>query len=257
MNPDRTVPDELLGCWVRSWIRWADGRFDDRSIVVWLQTPSAMADLRLDHDRLDLSARSSLAGCTVDELADLARSQSSSGVTHCQPLVLAPGERRATVSWHTGTDGVDFQPESAFPEPGLMEWSEDGTVMIERAPSGAYEEEWRLLAGSRTSFMYRVLDQPDGRRSALYVAGDRAILVRDRDPGCSLGASRSLVELVRASHDDRRRAEQLVDCEFSFARRSGDHFVIESSTLPWRRGTEIRCAEPIVSSPSSWMGTPE
>ena len=137
-----------------------------------------------------------------------------------------------------------------------MEWSEDGTVMIERAPSGAYEEEWRLLAGSRTSFMHRVQDEADGRRSALYVAGDRAILVRDRNPGCLLGSSGSLVELVQASRDDRDRAEQLVDCEFSFARRRGDHFVIELSTLPWRQGAEIRFAEAAGSSPARPAGVP-
>ena len=38
---------------------------------------------------------------------------------------------------------------SAFPEPGLMTWNDDATVMHERAPSGAYLEEWRLVPGSR------------------------------------------------------------------------------------------------------------
>ncbi len=34
------------------------------------------------------------------------------------------------------------------PGPGLLEWNEDGSVMIERAPSGAYVEEWHRVPGS-------------------------------------------------------------------------------------------------------------
>jgi phenylpropionate dioxygenase-like ring-hydroxylating dioxygenase large terminal subunit len=182
MSLQRTVPDELLGCWVRTWIRWADGRFDDRSDVLWVQTASVMADLRLAHDRRDLTARRSLADCSFEDLLDLARSESSSGTTRCDPLALDPRDRRATVSWHTGTDGVDFQTTSAYPEPGLIEWNDDGTVMIERAPSGAYEEEWRLLPESRTSSIHVVLDDPDGRaaRSALPTrTSGRAEIVSD------------------------------------------------------------------------------
>ena len=41
--------------------------------------------------------------------------------------------RRATAEWHTRGHGTAFQPVSAFPEPGLLEWNDDGTVMIERA----------------------------------------------------------------------------------------------------------------------------
>ena len=42
-----TVPDELVGCWQRAWIEHADGTRDDTSLVIWLQLPSDMADVRL------------------------------------------------------------------------------------------------------------------------------------------------------------------------------------------------------------------
>ena len=143
----QTVPDVLFGCWKRAWIEFADGTLDDTSIVVWLQTESSMVDVRVAHDRPYLADRAGLHECTIDELRAIAASDASSGFTKCDPVVIGPdGLRSATATWHTRGHGVNFQPVSAFPEPGLMSWNDDGTVMIERAPSGAYVEEWRLVA---------------------------------------------------------------------------------------------------------------
>ena len=135
--PVQTVPDALLGCWQREWIEFADGTRDDTTFVVWLQLPSLMADVRLSAAALALAGRSSFS---MDELLVLAESDSSSGATVCTAIV----DGTATAEW---SSAVGFQPVSAFPEPGLLEWSADGTVMIERAPSGAYVEEWHLLPG--------------------------------------------------------------------------------------------------------------
>jgi hypothetical protein len=133
---------------------------------------------------------------------------------------------------------------SAFTEPGLLEWNDDGTVMMERAPSGAYVEEWRLVPGSRADQAHRRLDA----RTEVYVAGPVAVLVRDR--AVPVGGTARLPELIDATladpalapDDARRRIEQLVDCEFSFARRTASdsgQYVIEASTLPWRLGEVI------------------
>jgi predicted amidohydrolase len=46
-----TVPDLMLGCWKRAWIEFADGTRDDTTTVVWLQTESLMADVRIATDR--------------------------------------------------------------------------------------------------------------------------------------------------------------------------------------------------------------
>ena len=48
-----TVPDLMLGCWKRAWIEFADGTRDDTTTVVWLQTESLMADVRIAADRPD------------------------------------------------------------------------------------------------------------------------------------------------------------------------------------------------------------
>ena len=46
-----TVPELMFGCWRRAWIEFADGSRDDTTNVVWLQTESSMADVRIAADR--------------------------------------------------------------------------------------------------------------------------------------------------------------------------------------------------------------
>lgn len=216
--PAQTVPDELLGCWQRQWIEFADGARDDTSFVVWLQLPSLMADVRLSAAALALAGRSEFS---LNELLVLAESDSSSGTTVCTPVV----NGTATAEW---SSEVGFQPVSAFPEPGLLEWSADGTVMIERAPSGAYIEEWHLLPESRGPLTHSVLD--DG--SGLYRSGSVGVLVRNR-PG-PVPPAWGLAELA-----DRGQLEAAIDCEFSFCRLTDGVWTISQSTLPGRVGCEI------------------
>ena len=223
---DQTVPDELLGCWQRRWIEFADGNRDDTSFVVWLQLPSLMADVRLSGPALGLAGRRSIAELSNDELLPLADSDSSSGATTCTPVVVgANGVSHATAEW---AGIVSFQPISAYPEPGLLEWIGDGTVLVERAPSGAYVEEWHLLPGSRGPLVHTVL--ADG--SEWYRAGDVGVLVRDRRS--------ALPDVARlADIDDRATLETAVDCEFSFAHRIDGSWMIAASTLPWRVGAVV------------------
>ena len=207
-----TVPEELWGCWQRQWIEFADGTYDDTSLVVWLQLPSLMADVRLSAAAMALAGagRRSFADCSLDELHTLASSESSAGATTCSPFVRGvDGVRRATAEW---SSTIGFQVVSAFPEPGLLELDGDGTAMRERAPSGAYVEEWHLLSDTRDHLECTAL--PDG--STWYRAGAVGVLVHDR-----------------------RHAGAPLDCEFSFARLVGDKFTIEASTLPWRVGARI------------------
>jgi hypothetical protein len=229
----QTVPTELFGCWQRAWIEFADGTRDDTSTVIWLQLQSKMADTRVSADQPGHD-RASLSKCSLDELRALAASESSSGYTTCTPIVIGDdGVRRATAEWFTRGHGVAFQPVSAFPEPGLLEWNDDGTVLYERAPSGAYVEEWRLISGPSSGLQHR--QRADG--SELYVAGSVAVVVRDRPHPIPRAAR--LQELVAECGDDRAAVERLIDCEFSFARQHGTQYVVEASTLPWNIGKVI------------------
>lgn len=211
-SPAATVPAELFGCWRREWIEFSDGTRDDTSFVVWLQLPSLMADVRLSAASLALAGAGAagFADYSLDALRELAGSDSSTGATTCTPFVIdADGVRRATAEW---SSRVGFQAVSAFPEPGLLELHDGGHVMIERAPSGAYVEEWRLLPGTRAPLEC----VPLAAGATWYRAGTVGVLVHDR-----------------------RRGGEALDCEFSFARQGISGWVIEHSTLPWRVGAAI------------------
>jgi hypothetical protein len=226
-----SVPELLRGAWRRDWIRFADGTVDDSSIVVWVQLEHRMADIRVPAGFGELAGRGSLAACTIGELRRLAAGDSSTGSTSCSAIEIdADGVRRATAEWFDSVGDVAFQPVSAFPEPGLLEWSDDGTVMTERAPSGDYVERWERMPGSSKPLTHAELAD----RSEVFMAGDVAILVRDRLRPVPVGAR--LDALVADAGDDRAAVEALVDCEFSLAVRRGDDYVITASTHPWRAG---------------------
>lgn len=226
-----TVPDLLFGCWKRAWIKFADGTIDDTTTVVWLQTESQMVDVRINADPLNISHRSGLHDCTIDELHALALNDASSGFTECGPPVVgADGLRGATASWNTRGHGINFQPVSAFPEPGLMTWSADGTLMMEYAPSGAYVEEWRLVPGSREP-----LSVTQREHGTVYRSGVVAVFVRDR--AIPIPRLARLSELVDEYWEDRTMIEELLDCEFSVAELKEGEWRVTASTLPWKQGT--------------------
>jgi hypothetical protein len=223
----------MLGCWRRAWIEFADGTIDNTTTVIWLQTISSMADVRIPVDHRGLETRTGLEDCSIDDLYALATSDASSGFTECGPLTVDPdGVRSAIASWHTRGHGVNFQPVSAFPEPGLMTWSHDGSVMLESAPSGAYTEEWRLVPGSRDPLTVATLGS-----SIVYRAGDIAVLVRDRVVPVPRQAR--LPDLLDEHVGDRATLEGLLDCEFSVAQRDDSRWTVFASTLPWKQGTVI------------------
>ncbi len=228
-----TVPQVLFGCWRRSWIRYADDTLDDTTAVVWLQTESEMADVRIHPETNKISHRAGLRECTLEELRILAGNDASSGMTLCGAATPgADGVRCATASWHTRDHGVNLQPVSAFPEPGLMTWNDEATVMVERAPSGAYIEEWKLVPGSRD--LLSVTHDEDG---STYRAGPIAVFVRDRTTPIPREAP--LVDLVDENATDRSLIESLLDCEFSVAELGDTGWTIVASTLPWRRGATL------------------
>ena len=107
--------------------------------------------------------------------------------------------------------------------------------MIERAPSGAYEEDWRLQPGSR-SFAAHLTKRDAATTTCLYVAGEHAIYARNR--AVDLPSAKTLLELARDAKYERDRLQELVNCEFSYGRRRqpGGDFKVEVSTLPWREG---------------------
>ncbi len=178
---------------------------------------------------------------SMTQLTLLADSESSTGYTTCTELTVGDdGVRRATAEWLTRGQVTDepcvaFQPVTAFPEPGLLEWSADGATMTERAPSGAYVELWQLVSGSRRLLEHRRIDH----RSEWYRAGDVAVVVRDRPQPIPRPAR--LQELIADCDGDRSTITALLDCEFSVGHRDVPNWdvpnwMVVASTLPWRVG---------------------
>lgn len=232
----RTVAGRLLGCWDRCYIRFPDGTEDFSTRVIWIQTLAGVADIRIPATQPDLRDRTGLADCSTEELLALAEQDCFCGVT----LFDSNSQPFPTASWPPESYLFRFQPVITFPESGWMEWLEGGTCMVERAPSGAYVEDWRLRPGSRSFGAH--LTQPDASlRTCLYVAGDHAIFARDRT--AVLPTNKSLVELAQEATHDHRRLQLLLDCEFSYAHRGqpGRDYEIKLSTFPWRVGQSLGC----------------
>jgi hypothetical protein len=233
-----TVPENMIGCWERLYISFRDGSEDRSTRVVWLQTLFGVGDIRIASSRPNLRGRRGLADCSKDELLKLAEQDCFCGVTLFDP----DAEPFPTASWPKEAYLFRFQPLITFPEPGWIEWQNAATCMIERAPSGAYEEDWRLQPGSR-SFAVHLTERDAPTMTCLFVAGEHAIYARNR-AAADLPSDKTLLELARDAEYDSDRLRQLVDCEFSYARRAqpdGDYH-IELSTLPWREGQPLGCA---------------
>lgn len=152
----QTVPDALIGCWRRNWIRHGDGEPRRDVHVVWLQTASGMGDVRIDPSRPPLLTDSSCGITVVDETT-------------------AP---YPTARWEDGDHGFAQQPEPNFPEDGWLEWRSP-TVMWERAPSGAYVEEWERLPYDHGTVVHLVAPASPGRTN-LYIAGRHVFLAVER-----------------------------------------------------------------------------
>lgn len=230
----RTVPEQLIGCWKRHSISFPDGSVDRETKVIWLQTASGVADIRVPATRPDLRHRGGLANCDKDELLALAEQDCFCATTLFNPM----STPLPLAFWPTSLDLLRFQPVVSFPEPGWLEWKSEGTVMMEYAPSGAYEEDWRLLE-TEPNFAINLVKPGDGGTDCLYVTGKHAVRARSRRG--SIAQKRPLADIARGLGNNLDALREILDCEFSYARREpvSDAFTIELSTFPWLEGQRI------------------
>ena len=230
MMGKQTIPDRMIGCWHRHYIRYRDGAEDTSTRVIWLQTPSGMCDMRISAHRPDFSERRNLSDCSDDELIALAQQDCACAVT----ILDETATPYPTATWESGASGFMCQPVINFPEDGWFKWKEHGTCMLEYAPSGAYEEDWRLQDNSQ-DFAIHLLCRDSKTTTNLYVAGAHAVLAIDRSK--VINQERPLQEIVSENIADRERVYAYLDTEFSYARsEDGDVYDIVLSNLPWREG---------------------
>jgi hypothetical protein len=246
----RTVPERLIGCWRRNSIAFPDGTEDRTTRVIWLQTASGVADMRIAAERPDLRHRDGLASCTKEELLALAEQDCFCAATLFDPTTTP----YPTAIWPLSLDLFRYQPVVSYPEPGWLEWRSNGSVMIEYAPSGAYEEDWRLVE-STPGFAVHLMRSQDTATECLYVVGDHAIRARGRRRPIS--EQRPLVDVVHGMGNNLAQICDLLDCEFSYAQRApGDEqFRIVLSTLPWLEGHALDCEWTFAVAPRQTLAT--
>jgi hypothetical protein len=221
------VPVCYLGVWRRLLLETA-GERDERSRVMWLQTPRWHADLRIPAERPDFSGTDSLADCDEGQLSWLARQQGFCGMTQVE-------EARCT--WHRQ---MDFQPADGSRDIGRMAF--DGERLIETGVESDYLEIWERLPQSRggTAALELVVEHGalPPQPTWLLVAGDCFMFVRGRaHPLPNADDLSSLIDQARPS-----RAQWLdwLNVEISFGHRTGPvPWRIDHSTLPFREGKTV------------------
>ncbi len=232
----RSVPDKMLGCWKRRYIKIKNGEEDTSTRVIWLQTLSEMVDIRIPERVLDFSAATSLQDYSYEHLLELAEQDCSNAITTLNET----SKPYPTASWDSNESDAFMQSIVIYPEDGWFDWLEEGHCMMEWAPSGAYEEDWRLQPDSRTYIAHYKNLNPE-KSEFVYITGDHAVYVRGRAE--VLKEERHLRDIVKDNRENRGYIEALLDIEFSYARRSKDKpFQIELSSLPYREGQNLDLA---------------
>jgi hypothetical protein len=267
---DLTVPEWQVGCWKREIITFSEHMYqgkrfplrDDTTFVVWLQTSSRCADIRipvahLGHPEADREERcpSSLKNATLDELLVLAEADGWTGrcrAAGSQPISMgAPASALTAVNdWYNDDWSAGLPTDQKFPELGEMR--RVGNSCLEFAPSGAYVEDWRLQPGSAGISASLVLLAEDGQTPSGVVqfvcSGNHACFTRGRPEGeIDMDAydgrplPEHLGELLASGR--RAEAERLLNMESSYAVRANGAiatpYVIEASTFPWLVGTPM------------------
>jgi hypothetical protein len=214
------VPIELTGLWRREVIT-APGFRDETTQVLWLQTASWYADIRVPAERPSADGRASLAEFADAELLELARLQGFAG-----ELSVADG----VCFWRRD---LDHQPLSASPDEGRF--TLDGEVMIEDGIHADYQEIWRREPQSRAPLAaFRLEGDPVGREGLLVIGGRHLLEFVARPGPAPQGESlRALVE-AHLSAGRRGEAEALLSTRIRHATADGDGgWTTQLSTLPW------------------------
>lgn len=179
------VPPELTGVWRREVITTPRGLHDATTQVMWVQTRSWYADIRVPATRPSRPGAAGFGDFTPEELVGLASVQSFAGQLTTTPKLCA---------WRRD---LDFQPPDPTPDEGT--WEIDGPVMIERGVHADYEEVWVREPGSQSGLMAFRLDHDTaapGRKGLMVVAGDHFLAILDRPR--PLPAGESLAAIVKA-----------------------------------------------------------
>lgn len=218
MSAGPPVPANCRGLWRRLALERGDGSGDIATTVLWLQTATLYADLRIPPDRPDFAAGASLSALSDAQALWLATQEGFAGRLHLAGED-AHWERR-----------IDYRPLGGPPDEGRL--VRRRRMMVEDGRHDPYVEHWWDDDPPAATDTEVVADEP-GR--ILVRAGRHFILARDGRP--QPPAPGRLAALVAAATPAERAA--LLDCEISYGTIADGRWRIALSTLPWREGALI------------------
>jgi hypothetical protein len=239
-KPPGCVPDWVLGCFRRRSITFFSGETDSSTLVLWLQSRGLTGDLRLAADRPKVGSLDELLTCSPDELRRLAEVEGGVAPTEFTVHDSGAGVALAGVMRWGAWDA--FQLHAKWPEPGDLR--RVGDCLMEFAPSGAYVEDWRLLAGAPGPLVgLSLLEERDRgtgrvlhRGGGLVIAGSHALFVRGR--AAELPPVDRISDMIEQA--DRTLLTSVFSFDASYACLSRDgHWPVAASTLPWREGQPL------------------
>lgn len=212
------VPPELTGVWRREVITTPAGYRDETTTVLWLQTETWYADLRIKADRPVRADATSFADYSDAELLALAASQGFAGELTAKDGVCL---------WRRD---LDYQPPSG--EPDEATFAIDGEVMIEDGIHSAYQEIWRREPGSTG-----VLEAWRCETGLRVRAGSYFMEILDRDLPLPAGASLTAIVQTALDAGDRSTAIDALSMRISFGTIEADGtWRVTLSTWPWTEG---------------------
>lgn len=214
------VPPELTGLWRREVITTPAGDRDETTQVLWLQSRSWYADIRLPADRPSRPDARSFADYADAELIGLAAMQGFAGELTAQDGICL---------WRRD---LDFQPPS--PDPDEAAYVIDGEVMIEDGIHSEYQEIWRREAGSTTPLSaWRLAGD---RAGLLIVGGSHFLEILDRPAPLPAGDSLAAIVTEALTAGDRVAAESALSMRICYGRIEAGAGRILLSTFPWLEG---------------------
>lgn len=222
------VPGELHGLWRREVITTPKGYRDETTRVLWLQTRSWYADIRVKADRPNREGATGFADYTDAELIEMAAVQGFAG------------ELTATGSVCLWRRDLDYQP----PNDSLDEANfavRDG-VMIEDGIHSEYQEIWRRQAPSDTPLVaYRA---SGGTKGLLVIAGDYFLEIRDRATPLARAESLSALVTEALAAGKRDAAIAALSMRICQGKISGSARPVTLSSYPWLEGTDLGPVDP-------------
>ena len=222
------VPPDLTGLWRREVITTPKGYRDETTRVLWLQTRSWYADIRVKADRPTRDGALGFTDYTDTELIQMAAVQGFAG------------ELTATGNVCLWRRDLDYQPPNDSVDEATFA-VKDG-VMIEDGIHSEYQEIWRQEALSATPLAaYRLAGEAKG---LLVIAGEYFLEIRDRATPLAPAESLTAYVTEALAAGKREAAIAALSMRLCHGKIDGASRQVTLSSYPWLEGTDLGAVDP-------------